>query len=107
MTHLGVAGGVTLPNNITIALPNGGVAAGAIQYLNTTTGNATLTGSITVQAGKFTGGAKRFGLANQGIDYAVDQYNAKILTDPVKKRAEELKSEIIAGMIIVPDYYKR
>src|SRR5258706_1385950 len=59
------------------------------------------------QTGKFTGGVKRFGLANQGIDYAVDQYNAKILTDPVKKRAGELKAEIIAGNIIVPDYYKK
>jgi basic membrane protein A len=59
------------------------------------------------KAGKFAGGVKRFGLANQGIDYAVDQYNAKILTEPVKKRAEELKAEIIAGRIVVPDYYKK
>jgi len=54
----------------------------------------------------FTGGVKRFGLANRH-DYAVDQYNAKILTDTVKKQADELKAEIIAGKIIVPDYYKR
>ena len=59
------------------------------------------------KAGKFAGGVKRFGLANQGIDYAVDQYNAKILTEPVKKRADELKAEIIAGKIVVPDYYKK
>jgi len=59
------------------------------------------------RAGKFTGGVKRFGLANKGIDYAVDQYNANILTAPVRQRAEELKAEIIAGKITVPDYYKR
>jgi basic membrane protein A len=59
------------------------------------------------KAGKFAGGVKHFGLANQGIDYAVDQYNAKILTEPVKKRADELKAAIIAGKIIVPDYYKK
>lgn len=57
--------------------------------------------------GKFVGGVKRFGLANQGIDYSCDQYNAKILTEPVRHRADELKAEIIAGKISVPDYYRR
>ena len=50
---------------------------------------------------------KWFGLANKGVDYAFDQYNAKILTEPVRKRADELKAEIIAGKIVVPDYYKK
>ena len=59
------------------------------------------------KAGKFSGGVKHFGLANQGIDYSVDQYNDKILLTPVRQRAEELKAEIIAGKIIVPDYYKK
>ena len=59
------------------------------------------------KAGKFSGGVKRFGLGNKGIDYAFDQYNAKILTEPVRKRADALKAEIIAGKIVVPDYYKR
>jgi basic membrane protein A len=59
------------------------------------------------KAGKFVGGIKRFGLANKGIDYSVDQYNEKILPESVRKRAEELKAEIIAGKIAVPDYYKR
>ena len=58
------------------------------------------------KAGKFTGGVKRFGLNNKGVDYSVDQYNAKILTETVRKRADELKAEIIAGKITVPDYYK-
>jgi basic membrane protein A and related proteins len=59
------------------------------------------------QADKFTGGVKRFGLANQGIDYSADEFNAKILPDAVRRRADELKAEIIAGKIIVPDYYKK
>ncbi len=59
------------------------------------------------QAGNFSGGIRRFGLADKGIDYAVDQYNASILSDAVRKRAEELKAEIIAGKIVVPDYYKK
>ena len=58
------------------------------------------------KGGAFAGGSKRFGLANKGVDYAVDQYNAKILTEAVRKRADELKADIIAGKIAVPDYYK-
>jgi len=58
------------------------------------------------KAGKFTGGVKRYGLKNKGIGYAVDQYNEKILSEPVRQRADELKAEIIAGKIVVPDYYK-
>lgn len=58
------------------------------------------------QAGQFTAGLKRFGLADKGVDYAVDQFNEKILTEIVRKRADELKAEIIAGKIVVPDYYK-
>jgi basic membrane protein A len=59
------------------------------------------------QAGKFSGGVKRFGLANKGIDYSVDEYNAKILTESVRQRAETLKADIISGKIIVPDFYKK
>jgi basic membrane protein A len=59
------------------------------------------------KSGKFEGGVKRFGLANKGIDYSTDEYNAKILTGPVRQRADELKQGIIAGKIIVPDYYKK
>jgi basic membrane protein A len=59
------------------------------------------------KAGKFAGGIKRFGLANKGIDYSQDEFNAKILSEAVRKRAEELKADIIAGKIVVPDYYKK
>lgn len=57
--------------------------------------------------GKFTSGVKRFGLANHGVDYSTDEFNAKILPDSVRKRADELKADIIAGKIDVPDYYKK
>jgi basic membrane protein A and related proteins len=59
------------------------------------------------KAGKFSGGSKRFGLADKGIDYSVDEHNARILSESVRRRADELKAEIIAGKIIVPDYYAR
>jgi len=59
------------------------------------------------KAGKFTGGVKRFGLSNKGVDYSVDQYNEKLLPDSVRQRVEELKTAIIEGKILVPDYYKK
>ena len=59
------------------------------------------------KTGQFLGGVKRFGLVNQGVDYSLDHYNSKILTESVRHRVEELKAEIIAGKIVVPDYYKR
>ena len=59
------------------------------------------------QAGKFGPGVKRFGLANKGVDYSVDQHNDKILTAAVRKRAEEIKADIIAGKLQVPDYYQQ
>jgi basic membrane protein A len=58
------------------------------------------------QAGKFTGGVKRFGLADKGVDYAIDQYNDKLLPQSVRARVDQLKADIIAGKIDVPDYYK-
>lgn len=57
--------------------------------------------------GKFSGGVMMFGLRNQGVDYAADQYNEKILTPEMRRRLDRLKADIIAGKIHVPDYYKK
>jgi len=59
------------------------------------------------KASRFSGGVKRFGLHDRGVDYSVDDYNSKALTEQVRRRADELKAEIIAGKIIVPDHYKK
>ena len=56
--------------------------------------------------GSFTTGLKRYGLANAGVDYAVDSNNEKILTAEMRKKLEELKKQIIAGTIKVPDFYQ-
>lgn len=56
--------------------------------------------------GKFTGGTKRFGLANKGIDYALDQHNDKLLSPENRKSLEEVKKLILSGKIKVPDYYQ-
>jgi len=56
--------------------------------------------------GKFPAGIRRYGLADQGVDYAVDSYNEKLLKPETRKTVEKLKAEIIAGKINVPDFYK-
>jgi len=58
-------------------------------------------------AGKFVPGVQHFGLDARGVDYAVDQYNDKILPESVRKKIDALKTQIIAGKIVVPDYYKK
>jgi basic membrane protein A len=57
--------------------------------------------------GKFSGGVQRFGLANRGIDYALDEFNDGVLTPAVRRKVDALKADIIAGKIVVPDYYKK
>jgi basic membrane protein A len=56
--------------------------------------------------GKFTGGVQRLGLKNNGVDYALDAHNEKLLSAEVRKKAEDLKAKIIAGKVRVSDYYK-
>jgi basic membrane protein A len=55
--------------------------------------------------GTFKTGLVRLGLQSKGVDYAVDEYNAKLLTDAEKKKVNALRDDIIKGKIKVPDYY--
>jgi basic membrane protein A len=57
--------------------------------------------------GHFSGGTRRFGLVDGGVDYSADAFNEKVLTPAMKKRLEELKAEIVSGKIVVPDFYKK
>ncbi len=52
--------------------------------------------------GTFAGGVREFGLADDGIAYAVDQYNEGLITDEMAAAVEEAKAAIIAGSIVVP-----
>jgi basic membrane protein A and related proteins len=58
------------------------------------------------KTGKFKAGLTRFGLKDKGIDYSIDKHNDKILTTLVRKKAEDLKRQILTGKIRVPDFYK-
>lgn len=56
---------------------------------------------------KFVAGTLRFGLSTGGVDYALDEFNKSLITEDMKKKLSELKSDIIAKKITVPDYYKK
>jgi basic membrane protein A and related proteins len=55
----------------------------------------------------FKGGTERFGLRNQGIDYAMDEHNKSLVSPSAMAKVEELKAGILSGKIVVPDYYKK
>jgi basic membrane protein A len=58
-------------------------------------------------AGKFTPGVRRFGLKDGGVDYAMDGSNAALIDAETKKRIDQIKADIIAGKIKVPDFYEK
>ncbi len=60
-----------------------------------------------VSKNQFVGGVKRFGLANGGVDFALDQNNEKLLTPAMVQKINDVKKGIITGKIQVPDYYKK
>jgi len=68
---------------------------------------AVYTAIMDAKTTKYVGGIQYFGLDNQGIDYSVDESNANVLTPAIKTRLEQLKADILAGKIQVPDYYKK
>lgn len=55
----------------------------------------------------FKGEVVRFAIKDKGVDYSVDQYNEKVLTADIRKKADEIKEKINSGKIQVPDYYKK
>lgn len=55
--------------------------------------------------GKFTTGLIRYGVKTKGVDYSLDEHNARLVTDSDKKQLEQLRADIVKGKIKVPDYY--
>lgn len=51
----------------------------------------------------FKGGVREFGLANNGVGYALDEYNKALIPASVVSKLELLKREILAGKIKVPE----
>jgi len=54
--------------------------------------------------GKFTAGVNVLGVKEAGVDYAVDENNAKLMTDDIKKAVEAAKADIISGKVKVHNY---
>lgn len=59
-----------------------------------------------LQSGKFKGGIRSFGMRNDGIGWALDQYNEKLFTAVEIKKINAIKKDIITGKINIKDYYK-
>ena len=57
--------------------------------------------------GRFKGGIHELGLENDGIGYALDDYNRNLIPQPVLDDVERAKKEIIAGRIQVTDAMKQ
>ena len=53
--------------------------------------------------GKFTGGIHLNGLENEGIGYALDEYNQPLIPQSIIDDVEKVKKDIIAGKIKVTD----
>jgi basic membrane protein A and related proteins len=49
-------------------------------------------------------GVQVLGLKEGGVDYAVDEHNAKLLTPALKGKVDAVKADIIAGKVKVADY---
>jgi basic membrane protein A len=58
----------------------------------------------TMQAGTWKGDVQVLGLKEGGVDWALDQYNEKLITPEMKTKVDAAKADIIAGKITVIDY---
>ena len=54
--------------------------------------------------GKFEAGIFTLGLAEGGVDWALDENNASLITPEIKAAVEKAKEDIIAGTITVHNY---
>jgi basic membrane protein A and related proteins len=57
-----------------------------------------------MQAGNWRGDVQVLGLKEGGVDWALDQYNEKLITPEMKAKVDAAKADIIAGKITVHDY---
>jgi basic membrane protein A len=57
-----------------------------------------------MQSGTWRGDVQVLGLKEGGVDWALDQYNEKLIMPEMKAKVEAAKADIIAGKITVHDY---
>jgi basic membrane protein A len=56
------------------------------------------------KSGTWKAGPRVLGLAEDGVDYSLDEYNRKLVTPEMERRLNQAKADIIAGKISVPEY---
>ena len=56
------------------------------------------------QDGTWKPGINVLGLAEGGVDWALDEHNKDLITPEMKAAVEQAKADIIAGKIVVHDY---
>lgn len=56
-----------------------------------------------VVEGNFVGGIQTFGLENEGVGYALDEYNQALLSADLVAAVEAVKQDILAGTLEVPE----
>jgi len=54
--------------------------------------------------GNFSGGINVMGLAEGGVDWALDENNAALITPEMKAAVDQAKADIISGAVVVHDY---
>ncbi|MDY0062859.1 MAG: BMP family ABC transporter substrate-binding protein [Myxococcota bacterium] len=52
--------------------------------------------------GRFRGGVREFGLAEQGVGYVLDERNRALIPEAAERQVEELRRRILAGELRVP-----
>jgi len=57
-----------------------------------------------VHQGRWSGGEHSFGVAEGGVDWALDEYNRDLITPEVEAAANEARQKIIDGQLKVHDY---
>ena len=55
-------------------------------------------------AGSWQPGVSVLGLKEGGVDWALDQYNEKLISPQMKTKVDQAKADIISGKIKVHDY---
>lgn len=59
---------------------------------------------MSAKDGTWKGGIKVLGLAQDGVGYALDEYNRSLISPEMEARLEQARNDIIAGKIKVTDY---
>jgi basic membrane protein A and related proteins len=78
----------------------GHVLTSMVKHVDTATYNS----FMAAKDGTWKPGVQALGLKEGGVDYALDQYNEKLITPEVKAKADAAKADIISGKIQVHDY---